>query len=120
MQREERWEGIGNSRYNKGYKEIKEEGLPEYLRKGWGESRWRIIRFRMNNEMKGARYWEEEKKRRCRLCGMGEETWEHVLGECRGNMEEGRWDERMKEILRQGGEGERWVRELEVEREGSE
>lgn len=77
-----------------------ENGIPKYLRKGWGESRWRrIVRFRMNNEIKGTRYWEEEKKRRCRLCGMGEETWEHVIGECGGEGNKGNWWERMKEIL---------------------
>lgn len=75
MQRKERLEDIGESKYNKGYNEMKEEGVPEYLRKGWRGSRWRrVIRFRMNNEMRGARYWEEEDKRNWRLCGMGEKT----------------------------------------------
>lgn len=75
MQRKERLEDIGESKYNKGYNEMKEEGVPEYLRKGWRGSRWRrVIRFRMNNEMRGARYWEEEEKRSWRLCGMGEKT----------------------------------------------
>jgi len=39
-------------KYNRWYKEIKEEGVPEYLRKGWGESRWRrVIKFRLGNEI---------------------------------------------------------------------
>lgn len=53
MQKEERWEKIRESRYNRWYGEWKGEGIPEYLKRGWGESRWRrIVRFRMNNEMK--------------------------------------------------------------------
>lgn len=36
-QREERWKKIEKSRYNKWYKEIKDVGIPEYLKKGWGE-----------------------------------------------------------------------------------
>lgn len=38
------------------------------------------MRFKMNNVMRQARYWEAEEKRRCRTCG-GEEIGEHVLGE---------------------------------------
>lgn len=41
------------------------------------------MRFKMNNEIRGARYWKVEEKRRCRMCGEGGETWEHVLGESR-------------------------------------
>lgn len=28
-------------------------------------------RFRLNNEMRGARYWEEDDRRSCRRCGGG-------------------------------------------------
>lgn len=32
---------------------MKGEGVPEYLKKGWDESKWRIvIRFRLGNEIK--------------------------------------------------------------------
>lgn len=34
MQREERWERIRNSTYNRWYGLMKEEGIPGYLRKG--------------------------------------------------------------------------------------
>jgi hypothetical protein len=45
-QRGERWERIRRSRYNNWYKEVKGEGIPGYLKKGWGESRWkRVARF---------------------------------------------------------------------------
>lgn len=58
--------------------------MPADLKKGWKENRWRrVMRFRMNNEMRGAKYCEAEEKRRCRKCGEREETCEHVLGECR-------------------------------------
>lgn len=58
---------------------IKEEGIPEYLKKGWEESRWRrILKFRMGNEIEENNYWEEEDKRICRLCEGETETWEHV------------------------------------------
>lgn len=33
-QKKERWEKIGESRYNRLYKEIKKEGIPGYLNKG--------------------------------------------------------------------------------------
>lgn len=96
---------------------MKEEGISAYLKKGWRKSRWRrMLRFRMNNEMRGARYWKSEEKRNCRRCGGGEETWEHVLGECRGEEWKGNWWEKMEKILGQEGEGEWWMRELEGER----
>jgi len=78
-QRLEREGRIRDSRYNRWYKMIKEEGVPEYLKKGWGESRWRrVLRFRLGNEIGESNYWEEEDKRICRLCEEETETWEHV------------------------------------------
>ena len=69
-QKEERMEKIRESRYNKGYNRVMKEGIPMYLEKGWAEERWRrIIRFRLGNEMREGRYWEEEEKRKCRICG---------------------------------------------------
>lgn len=74
-QRAKRWERIRSSGHNRWYWMVKGVGIPEYLKKGWGESRWkRVLRFRMGNEMKESRYWEEEKKRSCRLCGGERET----------------------------------------------
>lgn len=50
-QKKERWNKIKESKYNAWYKEIKKEGIPKYLKKGWSDERWRrIIRFRL--EMK--------------------------------------------------------------------
>jgi len=55
-QEEERWEKIRESRYNRWYKEVKEKGIPEYLRKEWEESRWRrVARYRLGNEMREGR-----------------------------------------------------------------
>ncbi|KYN09398.1 hypothetical protein ALC57_18503, partial [Trachymyrmex cornetzi] len=39
----------------------------------------RVARFRLGNEMKEGRYWEEEEERKCRLCGSEWETWEHMV-----------------------------------------
>jgi len=59
------------------------------LKKGWGENRWRrIARFRLGNEVKEGRYWEEEDKKVCRLCGGKEETWEHIWERYRNWKEE--------------------------------
>ncbi|EFN70469.1 hypothetical protein EAG_10829 [Camponotus floridanus] len=51
------------------------DGIPGYLKKGWGESRWqRIARFRLGNGTREERYWEEEEKKKCRMCGEATET----------------------------------------------
>lgn len=69
-QERERWERIRETRYNGWYKRVKGEGIPGYLKRGWGESRWQsVARFRLGNEMRGERYWEDERKRVCRVCG---------------------------------------------------
>lgn len=53
MQEKERGIKIGKSRYNRWYKKVRGEEIPEYLKKWWAEKRWRIIRFRLGNEMRG-------------------------------------------------------------------
>ncbi|KYN13488.1 hypothetical protein ALC57_14334 [Trachymyrmex cornetzi] len=121
MQRVERWENIRDSRYNRWYRWIKGEGLPKYLSKGWGERRWRRVarfRFRLGDEMKEGRYWEEEEERKCRLCGSGWETWEHIWEGCRAWKmgEGGSWQEVVGRILGEEEEGEGCTREVEEER----
>lgn len=37
--RKKRWEKIMGSNYNKWYKVMRGKGIPEYLKKGWGESK---------------------------------------------------------------------------------
>lgn len=58
---------------------VKEKGIPGYLKKEWRGSRWRrISRFKMANEMRVEKHWEEAKKKKCRLCGEGGKTWDHI------------------------------------------
>lgn len=73
-------------------------GVPSYLKKengGGGESRRsKIARFRLGSEVRKSRYWEEEERRMCRLCGGARELWEYVWEECRGWKRGGRsWQE---------------------------
>lgn len=45
----EKWSRIEKSKSNKWYQKIKKEGIPEYLKKGWAEGKWRrVIRFRLD------------------------------------------------------------------------
>jgi len=117
-QRIERWERIREGKFCKWYKEIKGDGIPEYLKIGWGEGRWsRIARWRMGNEIREGRYWEEPEKRTCRLCGGEVESWEHVWEGCRRWEEwEESWQEAVKWVLGEKGEGEEWMRRMERER----
>jgi len=120
-QREENGRRINEGRSCRWYGWIREEGIPKYLEKGWGESRWRrVARFRLGNEIREGRYWEEEEKKLCRLCGDKVETWEHVWEECRKWRQggEGSWQEACGRILGGEGEGEGWMREVEEERRG--
>lgn len=62
---------------------IKEDGIPQYLRKDWAEKRWkRIIKVRVENEIKESWYWEGEEGRKCRIYEREEETWEHLWEVC--------------------------------------
>jgi len=77
-----------------------------------------MARFRLGNEVKEGRYWEEEKEKLCRLCGYEVETWEHVWEECK-SWKEGTgesWQEACSWVLGGDGGGETWMRELEEER----
>lgn len=50
-----------------------------YLKKGWGESRWqKIAKFRLGNGIKGNWYWKSEEERKCRICENERETWKHI------------------------------------------
>lgn len=54
---------------------MKGVGVAGYLKKGWGESRWRrVLRYRLGNEIREGKYWLEEGNRRYRLCEEEEET----------------------------------------------
>jgi hypothetical protein len=56
-QREERAQKIGSSKYCRWYGVIKTDDIPEYLKKDWGENRWRrMMRYRVENEIKESAY----------------------------------------------------------------
>jgi len=38
-----------------------------------------MTRFKLCNEWRASKYWTDEEKRKCRMCGREEETGEHVL-----------------------------------------
>lgn len=99
-EKEDKRKEIEESKYNKVYKYIVTEEKPEYLR-GKKEKKDRNIipRYRYGNKIKGGigvecsigvecQYWREESKRRCRICGIREESMIHVLRECREIKEE--------------------------------
>lgn len=74
-QRRERGKRMRESRYNRWYGDVKRKGVPGYLKKGWRESRWRrVVRYRIGNEVRESKYWEEQRDKECRLCGMERET----------------------------------------------
>lgn len=66
---------IEKAKYNRWYKWIREEEVPEYLKKERKEDKWRMVaRFRLEgNKMKEGLYWREE-ERRCKRCGTEEKT----------------------------------------------
>lgn len=43
----------------------------------------KIARFKLGNEIREGKYWKGDEERRCRLCGMESESWEHLLERCR-------------------------------------
>ena len=72
--------------------------------------------------MREGLYWEEEERRRCRICGEEEETWEHIWERCLGGgLGDGeRWEEVSGKILSGNGGGEDWMKKIERVREGRE
>lgn len=113
-QEEERWKKVVEARGNREYKFVKGRGVPGYLKKGWGERRWqRMARFRLGEEMRGTRFWGTEEERRCRVCGMEEETWEHVWEACTDWGRERGWQEVRDEVLGDEGGGEIWLEKIE-------
>ncbi|XP_024881912.1 vicilin-like seed storage protein At2g18540 [Temnothorax curvispinosus] len=120
-QRQERMGKIMESKYNRWYKRIRKDGIPEYLKKGWEEARWnRIARFRLGNEIREGLYWGKEEDKKCRICEKKEETWEHVWEECsRWEDWEGEsWQDVVEKIMSEKGEGEEWMKTIEEMRSG--
>ncbi|CAK9801077.1 Retrovirus-related Pol polyprotein from type-1 retrotransposable element R2 (Fragment) [Anthophora plagiata] len=118
IQEEERWKRIRESKYNKWYKMVKGVGVPGYLKKVWEEKRWQMVAgYRLGGKLRGGRYWEDENKRSCKVCGRGEETWEHIWEVCTDWGREKGWQEMLMEVLGEDGEGEEWLRRVEERRE---
>jgi len=112
-QRIDRKERIEASKYNRWYKVIKKEGVPEYLKKGWTEKRWRrMIRYRLGNEVREGSYWADDEEKKCRICEREEETWEHIWERCVKGKKWGdmTWQEAVIRVLGEEGEGEKWER----------
>ena len=127
----ERWERIRDSRYNRWYGMVKGVGVPGYMKRGWGESRWiRVATFRLGNEMRGGRYWEEEeeeeerrRRRRRRIgnaeCMVGGRRRGSTCGRCvRGWGWRWGWQEVVRDVLSDEGGGEDWMRRVEERRGG--
>lgn len=100
---------------------MKGEGTPKYLRKKWRESRWRrITRFRLENEMRKSRHWEEEEKKRYRLCRESEKTWRHVWKKYREwKSGEGGWQMAVRWVLGEEGEDGKMNEGVGRRKEGS-
>jgi len=69
--------------------------------------------------MREERFWEEEEKRKCRLYGWEEETWEHVVEVCM-EKEGGSGKEMIVKILDKGGGGEGKIKRIQESRKGGE
>lgn len=77
--------------------------MPKYLREGRKEEKMiRIARFRLESELRGERYCEEEEKRKCRICGWEEKTWEHLIGRCMRGRRKGEEREFWRYWMRMG------------------
>ena len=88
--RNEDWASTIESKSAKEYKKWSMEKRPKYLEiKGRKNTVKMIARFRCCNEWKGERYWEEENKKECRVCGEERETWQHIKDWCSTRTEMG-------------------------------
>lgn len=76
-----------------------------------------VAKFRLDNEIRGGRYWMDGDKKKCKVCGWGQEAWGHVLEQCSRNVKEGE-ARRMEEILDECGEGAAWMKKVEERRKG--
>ncbi|CAD6215483.1 GSCOCG00011222001-RA-CDS [Cotesia congregata] len=114
-QEKERWEKIWGSRSNSDYKFIKGPGIPVHLKKGWSEERWsRYARFRLGDCLKRNRYWEDRDNKLCNVFGLELESWEHVWEVCSGLGVEKGWQEMRVEVLGEDGQGENWLKSIEM------
>ncbi|KAK5640948.1 hypothetical protein RI129_009495 [Pyrocoelia pectoralis] len=110
VQTQERRMKIREGRFNEKYKVLVTEDLPRYLN-GMGniQSKRIVARFRVGNEENDNKYWLEEEKRLCRLCGEERENIEHLAENC-GELKEheGGW----RGLLGEDGMGKKWMEEV--------
>lgn len=64
-------------------------------------------------------HWEEEKKRKCRICGGEKQSWEHVWEGCIDKeMRKESWQDVVGRMLGEDGGREEWMKEVERARKG--
>lgn len=119
MDREEQWqeqyEKLIEGRYNRKYREIREETRADYLKREYGgRDQSLVARFRCGNEERANRFWRKTEENNCRICGKGEETIEHLINECEEMKEEE--DLSRRSILKGQEQGRTWMRKIRVER----
>ena len=84
---------INESRYNKHYKKIASDRLPEYLiNKNGSENMSVLARVRCGNFANENKYWLKENERLCKLCGKDWGSFNHYLEECEKTVE---WTENL-------------------------
>ena len=102
LQEQKKKKRLRERKFNWWYRVVRTAGVARYLAEQGKEKMIRVSRYRVRNEMRGERYWLEEGKNVCRVCGWEQETWGHVLERCGDEGREGE-EERVSEILGVGG-----------------
>lgn len=110
IQKQEQYDRIVNSRYNKMYRTIRKEERAAYLKEDYnGRDQSMIARFRGGNEELGSRHWRPKDENKCRLCGQEVETLEHMIEECQ---EMGKEAITKFGIMKGGEDGTKWMRKV--------
>lgn len=79
---------VNESRYNKRYKDIACNKLPDYLKnKNGGKNMAILARVRCGNFENANKYWLSDSERLCSLCGLDYGTFDHYLEECEKTVE---------------------------------
>ena len=89
------------------YRLIRADRVPWYLQRGRNISI--IARFRCETEEWGMNSWRKERK--CRICGMEEETVNHTKVNCCPDMRT------FEQLMDEKGSGENWMRSFLAKRE---
>ena len=108
VQKQQQYNSILATRYNKAYKSSITLTTPQYLTRRDNEIQL-LARFRCGNEVKASRFWEEADKKICRMCRKEEETIEHVIYKCERTKMIG---VPVEEVLDQSGKGLKYIRRI--------